>query len=71
MQITEPQVTLEIAKNLGLTEAEFNKIQEIMGRMPNFTELSILLCNVVGTLLLQKLNYPAENAPIRWRQNAR
>ncbi len=41
MQITEPQVTLEIAKNLGLTEEEFNKIQEIMGRMPNFTELSI------------------------------
>lgn len=41
MQITEPQVNLEVAKNLGLTEAEFNKIQEIMGRMPNFTELSI------------------------------
>lgn len=41
MQITEPQVNLEIAKNLGLTEEEFDKIQEIMGRMPNFTELSI------------------------------
>ncbi len=41
MQITEPQVNLEVAKNLGLNEEEFNKIQEIMGRMPNFTELSI------------------------------
>jgi phosphoribosylformylglycinamidine synthase II len=41
MQMTEPQVNLEVAKNLGLTEEEFNKIQEIMGRMPNFTELSI------------------------------
>jgi len=41
MQITEPQVNLDVAKNLGLTEEEFNKIQEIMGRMPNFTELSI------------------------------
>ena len=41
MQTTEPQVSLEIAKNLGLTEDEFLKIQEIMGRMPNFTELSI------------------------------
>ena len=41
MQITKPQVNLEVAKNLGLTEEEFNKIQEIMGRMPNFTELSI------------------------------
>ena len=35
------QVTVEVAKNLGLTAEEFEKIQEIMGRMPNFTELSI------------------------------
>jgi len=41
MQITEPQVTVETAKNLGLTEEEFNKINDIMGRTPNFTELSI------------------------------
>lgn len=33
--------TVETAKNLGLTEEEFIKIQEYMGRMPNFTELSI------------------------------
>jgi phosphoribosylformylglycinamidine synthase len=33
--------TLETAKQLGLTEAEFQKIQEVMGRVPNFTELSI------------------------------
>ena len=37
----ESSVTLEIAKNLGLNEEEFNKIHEIMGRAPNFTELSI------------------------------
>lgn len=37
----EPQVTLEIAKELGLLPEEFEKIQQIMGRMPNFTELSI------------------------------
>ncbi|MEM6966028.1 MAG: phosphoribosylformylglycinamidine synthase subunit PurL [Bacteroidota bacterium] len=41
MQITEPQVTVETAKNLGLTAAEFEKIKDIMGRTPNFTELSI------------------------------
>ena len=35
------QVTVEVAKNLGLTAEEFQKIQDIMGRMPNFTELSI------------------------------
>ncbi len=34
-------VTLKIAKELGLIEEEFEKIQEILGRMPNFTELSI------------------------------
>ncbi|MCG8328992.1 MAG: phosphoribosylformylglycinamidine synthase subunit PurL [Chitinophagales bacterium] len=41
MQATEPQITVEVAKNLGLTEEEFEKIKTIMGRMPNFTELSI------------------------------
>lgn len=41
MQITEPTVNLEIAQNLGLNAEEFSKIAEIMGRQPNFTELSI------------------------------
>ena len=33
--------SLETAKKLGLREEEFQKIQEILGRVPNFTELSI------------------------------
>ncbi len=41
MTLSEPQVTVEIAKSLGLLPEEFEKIQEILGRMPNFTELSI------------------------------
>jgi len=41
MQLTEPQITVETAKTLGLTEEEFDRIQGILGRMPNFTELSI------------------------------
>lgn len=36
-----PAVTLETAKKLGLLPDEFNKICEILGRTPNFTELSI------------------------------
>ena len=40
-QLTEPAVTTEIAKSLGLTEDEFERIKSIMGRIPNFTELSI------------------------------
>jgi len=33
--------TLEQAKQLGLLEEEFNKICDILGRHPNFTEISI------------------------------
>lgn len=33
--------TVETAQNLGLTAEEFEKIREILGRTPNFTELSI------------------------------
>ncbi len=35
------KVTVEIAKELGLLESEFDKIKEILGRTPNYTELSI------------------------------
>ncbi|MEM1322067.1 MAG: phosphoribosylformylglycinamidine synthase subunit PurL [Bacteroidota bacterium] len=41
MQLTEPTVTVKIAESLGLTADEFDRIQSILGRMPNFTELSI------------------------------
>lgn len=34
-------VTLETAKTLGLLPEEFEKIKKILGRTPNFTELSI------------------------------
>lgn len=35
----EPEVTLELALEHGLTEEEFEKIKEILGRNPNYTEL--------------------------------
>lgn len=41
MTATESNVTVETAKNLGILPEEFAKIQEILGRTPNFTELSI------------------------------
>lgn len=40
-QVTEQLATVDIAKTLGLLPAEFEKIKEILGRTPNFTELSI------------------------------
>ena len=33
--------TVDIAKKLGLLPEEFEKIKQILGRTPNFTELSI------------------------------
>lgn len=35
------KVDLNVAKELGLIEEEYNKIIEVLGRTPNFTELSI------------------------------
>lgn len=37
----EPQVTLEIAKQHGLTAEEYEQIKKIMGRNPNITEIGI------------------------------
>ncbi len=39
--LTAELPTIEKAKELGLLEEEYNKICEILGRNPNFTELSI------------------------------
>ncbi|MGE5401505.1 MAG: phosphoribosylformylglycinamidine synthase subunit PurL [Ignavibacteriales bacterium] len=38
----EPEVTLELALEHGLTEEEFNIICERLGRKPNYTELGII-----------------------------
>jgi phosphoribosylformylglycinamidine synthase len=39
--LKEPEVTLQLAIEHGLTEDEFNNICEKLGRIPNFTELGI------------------------------
>ncbi|GAH64829.1 unnamed protein product, partial [marine sediment metagenome] len=39
--MSEMKVTLETAEQLGLEPQEFEKIKEILGRIPNYTELSI------------------------------
>lgn len=41
MEHQETLPTVETAKKLGLLPEEFERIQEILGRVPNFTELSI------------------------------
>jgi len=38
---TQKIVTVDTAKEIGLLPEEFNKIKEILGRTPNYTELSI------------------------------
>ncbi len=37
----EPEVTVELAREHGLTDEEFSKIKKILGRVPTFTELGI------------------------------
>lgn len=39
--MSQLEVTVDVAKDLGLSPEEFEKIKEILGRTPNFTELSI------------------------------
>lgn len=41
MQHTEIEVTLEVARELGLNEEEFEQIKSVLGRTPNFTEISV------------------------------
>ncbi len=41
MPYQQPPSSLEIARSLGLLPEEYDKICEILGRVPNFTELSI------------------------------
>lgn len=41
MQETEIAVDHKVAEQLGLSKEEFNKIVDILGRTPNFTELSV------------------------------
>ncbi len=39
--MSTPSVSVSIAKQLGLSSEEFEKIKELLGRTPNFTELSV------------------------------
>ena len=39
--MSDTKVNIDVAKGLGINEEEFELIQKYMGRMPNFTELSI------------------------------
>lgn len=42
MEVTQQQLaTLEQAQEMGLLPEEFDKIKEILGRTPNFTEMSV------------------------------
>lgn len=41
VQYAEPAVNVKVAEQLGLLPEEYEKIKQILGRTPNFTELSI------------------------------
>ncbi|MCS1408004.1 MAG: Phosphoribosylformylglycinamidine synthase subunit PurL [Verrucomicrobia subdivision 3 bacterium] len=39
--MVEPEITADIIKNHGLTEEEFERIKQRLGRSPNYTELGV------------------------------
>src|SRR5688572_21694448 len=39
--MVEPQITPELVKKHNLTESEFARVKDILGREPNYTELGI------------------------------
>ncbi len=41
MHTEEPQVNLQTAQDMGLSKEEFELIKRLLGRLPNFTELSV------------------------------
>lgn len=41
MKFPDPEITPEVIATHGLTEEEFNRIVEILGRRPNYTELGV------------------------------
>jgi len=64
----EPKVTWELAQEHGLTEEEWGKVQEILGRVPTFTELGIFSvmwsehCSYKNSIaMLKKLPRDGEN----------
>ncbi len=55
MESIESLPTVETAKKLGLLPEEYDRIQEILGRKPNFTELSIF-----SVMWSEKVNHTKE-----------
>src|SRR5215217_3630475 len=41
LPMTEPAITPELISKHGITPAEYERIKQILGREPNFTELGI------------------------------
>ncbi|MSP62926.1 MAG: phosphoribosylformylglycinamidine synthase subunit PurL, partial [Myxococcales bacterium] len=41
MATLQPQVTVEIARQHGLSDEEFGRVRSILGREPSWTELGI------------------------------
>jgi phosphoribosylformylglycinamidine synthase subunit PurL len=56
-------ITPELIAQHQLTPAEYEKIVDLLGREPSYTELGRLQRDVERALLLQELAHPPEEAP--------
>src|SRR5438876_1145016 len=67
--MTDPAITPELIKQHGLTPEEYRRIQEILGRQPNYTELGIFSvmwsehCSYKNTRLILK-GFPTKSDKI-------
>lgn len=58
LEPTAEEVKVEkLYRDMGLSDAEFEKVTEILGRTPNFTETGIFLLCGVNTVHINILNH--------------
>ena len=45
----------KIYAQMGMSDEEFEMVEKILGRLPNYTETGLIFCYVVGTLFVIKI----------------
>ena len=74
--VLDPEVTPEVVARHGLTPEEYNRIKQILGREPNFTELGIFSvmwsehCSYKNSRR-HCGNFPTESAQTFWSAQAK
>jgi phosphoribosylformylglycinamidine synthase len=74
--MNEPAITPELIRSHGLIDEEYNRIVELLGREPSYTELGIFSvmwsehCSYKSSRVLRDACPPKANAFYKARENA-